>query len=63
MAHLVGNQRLRALDDGTGITTWIPDAGTASTALSGITAGTATNTINSTNLELDHALDPDRADD
>jgi hypothetical protein len=35
--------------DGTGVTSWIPDAGTASTALSGITAGSATNTINSTN--------------
>jgi hypothetical protein len=35
--------------DGTGVTSWVSNSGTASTALSGIRAGTATNTINSTN--------------
>jgi hypothetical protein len=35
--------------DGSGNTSWVSDAGTASTALSGITAASGTNTINSTN--------------
>jgi hypothetical protein len=35
--------------DGTGVTSWIPDAGTASTAFSSITAGSATDTTDSTN--------------